>query len=272
MAKRTLTRLFKQETVQERIEKEELPNWAQAHYRTFQKSMFAEFYGESPFPCYFGVDSEQKGWPLYTFCMSMNNEDVLLNLRNVLLEYLEVFEEYSERASLVVFFKPPKRELAEKEYNEIFWDILQFLHEHDPDPWPVQIPTEPDTPEWEFCFGGEPIFPTCRAPFYKKRKSRLNPHGLEITVKPRRIFRGITADTEAGRRARRVIRERLKEYDEVPPHPDLGNWGEKEDREWKQYMLPESQTERHTNCPFEFSQSSTEATHSNNQTTETEKS
>ena len=246
-----LTRLFEQDEIQTRSADGTLPEWAARHYREFRDSMFAEFHGETPFPCYFGVDSEEEGWPLYTFCDSMTDEESLFALRDTILEYLNVYRDYSERASLVVFFKPSDEQLTEEEYNEIFWDILQFLHDSDPEPWPDEIPTDPDTPKWEFCFGGEPIFPTCRAPFYEKRKSRLNPHGLEITVQPRTIFEGITADTEAGQRARRIIRERLEEYDEVPPHPDIGNWGEKDDREWKQYMLPERNDESHTDCPFE---------------------
>lgn len=253
----TLTRIFEQGEVQKRVKNDALPEWAQLHYQEFRESMFAEFYRDSPFPCYFGVDTEENGWPLYTFCESMTDEGTLLDLPDVLLEYLEMYEEYSKRASLVIFFKPPEEQLTEEEYNELFWNILQFLHEHDPEPWPDHIPTAPDTSGWEFCFGSEPIFPTCRAPFYEKRKSRLNPHGLEITAQPRKIFQGITGDTKAGQRARQIIRERLKDFDDVPPHPDLGNWGEKGDREWKQYMRPENNNESHTNCPFEVHKTET---------------
>ncbi len=100
---------------------------------------------------------------------------------------------YSGRTSLVTFFKPPEREFSEGDYHEILWHLLQFLHVHDPEPWPEDIPTDPDDPHWEFCFGGEPMFPTCRAPFYDERKSRYCPVGLEITFQPRTLFEAGTS-------------------------------------------------------------------------------
>jgi len=169
----------------------------------------------------------QNGDPLYTAVPSLSDADALLTLRDRILEYLAVREEHSARASLVTFFKPPERSLSEREYHRTLWHILQTLHLHDPEPWPADIPTDPDDPYWEFCLGGEPMFPTCRAPFYEQRKSRYCPVGLEITFQPRALFEalGVTGDTEAGQHARDVIQGRLEGYDGVCPHADLGDWG-----------------------------------------------
>ncbi|WP_290818612.1 YqcI/YcgG family protein, partial [Halovivax sp.] len=223
MNERGLGSLLDQETVAERVERGELPEWVGDHWRSFEDGLTGERNG-TPFPCFFGVESIRNGDPLYTTVPSLTDKDALLGLRDALCEYLEVFREHSDRASLVTFFAPDDRTVTEADYHEALWHILQFLHVHDPQPWPEHIPTEPDDPYWEFSFGGEPMFPTCRAPFYETRKSRYCPVGLEITFQPRALFEtlDVTADTEAGQHAREVIQDRLEGYDGVCPHADLG--------------------------------------------------
>ncbi|RQG95519.1 YqcI/YcgG family protein [Natrarchaeobius chitinivorans] len=246
--------LCDQATVEKRVESGAAPDWVGAHWNTFRDGLLGER-NESPFPCYFGVESVANGDPLYTAVPSLSDADALLDLGRTILEYLEVYEDHSDRASLVTFFKPPRGELTEAEYHDALWHVLQFLHVHDPEPWPEEIPTDPDDPHWEFSFGGEPMFPTCRAPFYDTRKSRYCPIGLEITFQPRRLFENmdVTADTEAGQRARDVIQDRLEDYDGVCPHADLGDWGVEGDREWPQYMLSENDDQAPDDCPINIS-------------------
>jgi hypothetical protein len=240
-----------QETLVSRVESGDAPDWVADHWRTFRDGLLGERNG-SPFPCFFGAESVRDGEPLYTAVPSMTDKDALLGLGATLLEYLETYQDHSERASLVTFFKPPEESLSEAQYHQQLWHILQFLHVHDPEPWPEAIPTEPDDRHWEFCFAGEPIFPTCRAPFYERRKSRYCPIGLEITFQPRELFDslGVTADTDAGEQARDIIQGRLEEYDGVCPHADLGDWGVEGDREWPQYMLSEEDEQAPDSCPI----------------------
>jgi len=238
MAEPIVGGLREQSAVVERVESGAAPDWVAAHWRSFRGALLGEHDGTS-FPCFFGAESVENGDPLYTAVASMTDKDALLDLGRTLLAYLDVWQEHSDRASLVTFVRPPERELSEAGYHERLWNALQFLHVHDPDPWPEDIPTDPDDPYWEFCFGGEPMFPTCRAPFYETRRSRYCPVGLEITFQPRALFEklNVTGDTEAGQRARGVIRGRLSEYDDACPHADLGDWGVEGDREWRQYLL-----------------------------------
>jgi hypothetical protein len=240
-----------QEQLAARVESGAAPDWVTEHWRTFHEGLTGERNG-SPFPCFFGAESVRDGVPLYTAVPSMTDRDALLGLGRTLAEYLETYREHSERASLVAFFRPPERPLPEETYHRRLWHVLQFLHVHDPEPWPEEIPTDPEDPYWEFCFAGEPIFPTCRAPFYERRRSRYCPVGLEITFQPRRLFEdlGVTGDTEAGQRARDVIQERLSEYDGVCPHADLGDWGVEGDREWPQYMLSADEHRAPDSCPI----------------------
>jgi hypothetical protein len=204
----------------------------------------------SPFPCYFGIEVEREGDLLYAACESTTDPAALLRFRDTLLEYLDTYPDHAERAPLAVFFRPPEGDRGEAYYHERLWNVLEFLHVHDPEPWPDDIPTDPDTSRWEFCFGGEPLFPTSRAPFYDERKSRYSPVGLEITFQPRAVFEGITADTEAGERARDLIRDRMGDYDGVCPHADLGDWGVEGDREWTQYLFREDDDASPDACPL----------------------
>jgi hypothetical protein len=248
---RLVGELQDQATVEARVEAGLAPDWVTAHWTSFRDGLTGERNG-TPFPCFFGAESVAEGDPLYTAVPSMTDKDALLDLGRTLVEYLEVWEDHSDRASLVAFFRPPERPMTEADYHETLWHVLQFLHVHDPEPWPADIPTDPDDPYWEFSFAGESMFPTCRAPFYERRQSRYCPVGLEITFQPRALFENlrVTADTEAGQHARDVIQGRLEDYDGVCPHADLGDWGVEGDREWPQYMLSEDESQAPDQCPM----------------------
>ncbi len=240
--------LLDQETLHARLD--DAPGWLQDHYRTFRESMLDERDG-SPFPCYFGIEVEREGDLLYAACESTTDPAALLRFRDTLAEYLDTYQNHADRAPLAVFFAPFDDDATEADYHERLWHVLEFLHVHDPEPWPEDIPTDPDDPRWEFCFAGEPMFPTSRAPFYDERLSRYSPIGLEITFQPRAVFEGITADTEAGQRARDVIQTRMEAYDGVCPHADLGDWGVESDREWTQYLFREDETQSPSECPLD---------------------
>lgn len=244
--------LVDQATFVERVESGQYPDWARDHWESFYEGLTGE-HGGSPFPCFFGKESVEAGDPLYTVVPSTTDPDALLGFRDTLREYLRVWKDHNKRASLVTFFEPTAETLSEAEYHERLWHVLQFLHVHDPDPWPDEIPTTTDDPYWEFCFAGEPIFPTCRAPFYDDRQSRYCPIGLEITFQPRALFEGmgVTGDTAAGERARDTIRDRVESYDGVCPHADLGDWGVEGDREWRQYMLESDPDQSPEECPID---------------------
>ena len=244
--------LSTQENLEQRVSAGNAPEWVGDHWRSFKDGLLGERNG-TPFPCFFGAESVRDGVPLYTAVPSMTDKDALLGFGETVLEYLDSYKEHSERASLVAFFEPPAEPLSEAAYHQQLWHILQFLHVHDPEPWPEDIPTDPEDPYWEFSFGGVPMFPTCRAPFYDRRNSRYCPVGLEITMQPRQLFEDLdaTAETEAGQKAREVIQDRLAGYDGVCPHADLGNYGT--DLEWPQYMLSEDETQAPDTCPISIS-------------------
>jgi len=243
--------LMDQPTFVDRVESGGTPEWVRAHWETFESGLTGERDG-APFPCFFGAESVRAGDPLYTVVDSMTDPDALRGLGRTLSEYLDGWRDHSDRASLVTFFRPPAEPWDERAYHEALWNVLQFLHVHDPTPWPDDIPTDPDHPKWEFSFDGEPMFPTCRAPFYEERMSRYCPVGLEITFQPRALFEhlDVTADHPTGQEAREIIQRRLEAYDGVPPHPNLGDWGVEGDREWHQYMLPADEEQAPNSPPI----------------------
>jgi len=248
-----VVRLFEQERVEARIANDSLPAWAQRQYESFDEKLLGER-NDTAFPCHFGVDAQRNGGALYTFVPDPTvgaNREVLAD---VLGAYLETHRMHGPRTSLVTLFEPPADPDAwgEREYRDVFWDLLQFLHDVDETAWPADIPADPSHPQFEFCYGGEPMFVTGAAPFFDERASRYNPHGLEVTFQPRSVFEGITGDTEAGQRAREQIHDRLEGYDDVDVHAHIGDWEDDDSHEWKQYLLPDGD-ERYDDdaCPLD---------------------
>lgn len=207
---------------------------------------------DTRYPCHFAVNAERNDSARYLFAGDARDRDALLKVREGLRQYLERYQSIAKRTTLVVFFKPATGDQSEQEYRDQFWRVLEFLNKRDSEPWPRNIPKDPNDPEWEFCFSGEPMFIVGRAPFYTDRKSRYTPYGLEITIQPRRTLDDISGDTMEGQHARSVIRDRLKDYDDIAPHPDIGDYGDPNTREWKQYLPPTSNEESLNEFPFEI--------------------
>ncbi|WP_129113714.1 YqcI/YcgG family protein [Halegenticoccus tardaugens] len=239
--------LFDQSEIQDAIEAGELTTWKKKRYIKFRETMRGTHY-----PCHFAVNAERNDIARYLFVGDVHDRDALFKVREGLRQYLERYQSIAERTTLVIFFKPPNNDQSEREYRDQFWRVLEFLNERDPEPWPSDIPEDPNDPEWEFCFCGESMFIVGRAPFYTDRKSRYTPYGLEITIQPRRVLDDVSGDTIEGQHARSVIRDRLKGYDDVAPHPDIGDYGDPNTREWKQYLLPNSNDESMNEFPFEI--------------------
>ncbi|WP_408959589.1 YqcI/YcgG family protein [Natrinema sp. 74] len=245
--------LLERDRLEERLAAGELADWKATRYRTFRETMTDE---AAPYPCYFAVEAQRKGDFRYVFPESPIDEEALAELVEPLTEFLERYERFGEYPSLVVLFRPPEEDPAVADepsteaYKRQFWSVLRYLQANDPEPWPASVPTDPDHPKWQYCFAGEPTFLVGRAPFYERRRSRFTPHGLEITVQPWGIFEGLTGLDDDGQEARTIIRDRLAAYDDVEMHPDAGDFVDSRKREWKQYMLPETNAESVARCPL----------------------
>lgn len=244
-----MSTLYDRQTIERLIDEGMVPRWQRDRYETFHDALVDD---ASPFPCYFATRAHLAGDLRYGFPAGADTAVGRDQTGDLLASFLDVAPTIDGVTSLAVLFEPPTGDRSPAWYKRQFWGLLQHLHDHDPAPWPDGCPADPADPEFAFCFAGEPIFVVARAPFYERRRSRHTPHGLEVTIQPRSVFDGIEAETPAGDLARSVIRDRLESYDEVDQHPDIGDYGDEETREWKQYMLPETNAESTARFPVEI--------------------
>jgi FPC/CPF motif-containing protein YcgG len=229
------------------IEHGELADWKAMRYETFHETMTDE---DTPYPCYFAVEAEEEGLFRYVFPGAPDDTEARERLADTLETYLDGYESVDEITSLVVLFEPSAAEQSAETYKRQFWDLLEYLGENDPEPWPETVPTDSGHPKWRYCFAGEPMFIVARAPFYEARRSRYTPHGLEITIQPAGVFDGLSGMSDEGQKARSIIRNQLADYDDVPRHPDSGDYADPRQYEWKQYLLPETNNESLARCPL----------------------
>ena len=204
---------------------------------------------ESPFPCTFAVAAAKKRTLRFGFVDDLDDVRAWTSLTTVISTYLDTYQSLSKDTSLVVFFRPQPQVRPIEEYHAKFWSVLQYLHDHDPHRWPADVPEDPDHPMWEFSFGGTSIFVVCNTPSHTRRRSRYSP-GFVITFQPRWVFEGLAPESARGAAARRVIRKRLRAFDGTAPSAALGNYGDPANREWRQYFLPDKNTDAEMGCPF----------------------
>ncbi|SFS54192.1 YqcI/YcgG family protein [Marininema halotolerans] len=236
---RLATNLFTQEQMVEGVD---IPPWLVSEYDVFRKVVL-----DPSFPCYFGAIGERNGELRYTY----TDENAWEDLPNTLRDFLILSRDYPEtRHALALFVKPAPKPHSLEKYQAQFWEILNYLHEHDPTPWPTQLPSDPESPLWEFCFDGEPMFIFSSTPAYTKRISRHLGDSLVLLFQPRRVFNGIEGGTIAGTRAREIIRQKMVHLEGMPAHPDMGSYGDPSTHEWKQYFLPDDNTPVTGKCPF----------------------
>ncbi len=95
------------------------------------RSTEANFAPPPDFPCFFGQAGEARGEMLYTFVAAGCLDELVRNMQQfVRLIHTSPYQ----RASLISFFEPDSRITDHAVFVSRFWEILQFLHEHDDDP------------------------------------------------------------------------------------------------------------------------------------------
>ncbi|MBO9128176.1 YqcI/YcgG family protein [Bacillus sp. 165] len=233
--------LLKNEDMKSR---KDLPKWVGEEFETFSKVV-----SDPTFPCYFGMTALKKGDLRYSF---ISHGD-WSTLPNTIMEFLQLMQQKPLiRRGLFVFVEPEEEERALEYYRDYFWNVLQFLHEKDTQPWPEYIPPNPDHYLWEFSFGGEAIFAFGNAPAYKQRKTRDLGNSLVIGFQPRMIFEGLEGNRPQGAHSRQSVRERVEKWDGLPKHPDISHYGDINHREWKQYFIGDDIQPIEGKCPFHY--------------------
>ncbi|MBP2005875.1 FPC/CPF motif-containing protein YcgG [Halobacillus andaensis] len=222
---------------------EKVPHWVTREYETFR-----DIVTDKTFPCYFGMSAEKRGELSYSY-ITHHNWD---HLPDTIESFIRLFDEQKRmiRHGFFLFVEPEKHVKSIPYYRDYFWEILQYLHNHDHKPWPKDYPTDPDHHLWAFSFAGEPFFAFGNAPAYKQRKTRDLGNSLVLGFQPRRIFEGLEGTSDGGIMSREKVRERVEKWDQLPKHPNISHYGDPDHREWKQYFIGDDVEPIRGQCPF----------------------
>ncbi|SFM37112.1 hypothetical protein SAMN03159341_1295 [Paenibacillus sp. 1_12] len=228
----------------------DLAEWQQDAYRQFG-SMIAD--PDQRYPCIPGRQGFLTNNLRYGFAADPRSEQAVVDVAQLLKQYGACSRETGKYASLVIFFNTPGELVDEsslEDFELIFWSVLNRVSANDPTPWPDHISTDPSDPSWEFCYDGHPYFAFCGTPVHQIRKSRRTPYFL-IAFQPRWVFDEINDSTPFGRNMKKLIRQKLVDYDGVPAHPSLKWYGQENNQEWKQYYLRDDESVP-SKCPFTY--------------------
>jgi FPC/CPF motif-containing protein YcgG len=213
--------------------------WKHSAYEQYQAKLRATDY-----PCFFGQTGELRGEMMYVFVAKDSLAELITSMRQFV--GLIRTTEY-ERCSLVAFFEPDQSLVEHSTFVDRFWQILQFLHQHDSQP---AIERTPDHPLWEFSFEGCEMFVVGSSPTYQLRRSRNLGPGIVLIFQPRGLFIDPATLEPIAIEVRQRIHKRMLAYDGMPVHPDIGFYGLPTNREWKQYALPDDNSPEGGHCPF----------------------
>ncbi|MGI2029918.1 YqcI/YcgG family protein [Endozoicomonas acroporae] len=138
-----------------------------------------------------------------------------------------------------------------KKQHETGWDALNWVHSKDLSPWPSTMPSNPDSPEWSFCFNNIQLFINISSSDHKLLQSRNLGSCLTFVINARENFDVVAnGKTKSGRLVRNQIRDRVRTFNNGLIPKELGFYGEEENLEWKQYQLSENDLKKPTKCPF----------------------
>lgn len=214
-------------------------NWKHEAYEQYKTKLRSPDY-----PCFFGQSGEARGEMLYTFIAGGCLDAFVTNMQRFVSL---IGTPHYERCSLIAFFEPDPSITNHASFVARFWQVLQFLHEHDSNP---AIDKTPDHPLWEFSFEHTEMFVVGASPTYQRRRSRNLGPGIVLVFQPRSLFIDPATSQPIAADVRRRIHKRMLAYDEMPVHPDIGFYGDSINREWKQYALPDDNEPESGTCPF----------------------
>lgn len=224
---------------------DEMPSWSVAVLTGLKTLIEAS---NPQFPCLYGTRALRTGALRYT--LVEDTDDAALDCLAMALErYVCSVSTRPEITSLLAVFPPDSTQLALDDYRRRFWKVLEQLHERDPCPWPSHIPSDPEEHLWEFCFAGEAMFVFAACPAYERRRSRRT-ETFTIAFQPRYMFDRLFEKPIQLERARALIQRRVVAFDDVPPHPDLGLYHDPGNREWRQYVIPDTNEPIKGCCPL----------------------
>jgi hypothetical protein len=221
------------------LRRQSLPAWFPDAY----DALVARLCGPGPdYPCHFGVQGQQRGFNrFWAVDATAPDRYGVRALAGALQAFQYLAARGPRRQSLIVFVGPPHPVPSLACDHSRFWRLLAGLARHDPVPWPADQPHDPADPRWQWCFAGEPWFVFAGSSAHVSRRSRDLGPCLTVVFQSRRVFHGLGGGTRSGQEAKRKVRRGLARYDQVAPHPHLGDAGASSTHKWRQYVLPDNQ-------------------------------
>lgn len=223
------------------------------------KDIASRLSGDSEFPCIFSKNAFRKQLIKFIFVETIEEESWQY-LAEGLTEYVELSKRWDGNLDtayplIVAFSLEVIQAKSVEDYQNFGWQVLQKLHEIDPDPWPEKVAHTPQDPLWSMCFKGMQLFCNMSNPAHSIRKSRNLGQHFILVINPRERFDIFAGNNPSGKKVRANIRNRIECYDGVPHALQLGSY-ENGGLEWTQYGLIEENIERTDRCPFKFTKSS----------------
>lgn len=160
---------------------------------SWQQTVFREFIENAQSPDFLPAAASgqtKDGWR-FVFEDDLTADAISPKLEN----FLKTSANLSSDVALVVFSQP-KKTLPFKSYYLEFWKIISELCSVDSAPWPAHVPLEPYRENWQFYFGGEPIFVRCNNPAYGKLRSRYSSSFMFLFIPVRAILTHISQATD----------------------------------------------------------------------------
>ncbi|MBS4173064.1 YqcI/YcgG family protein [Bacillus sp. FJAT-49736] len=225
-----------------------LDKWQREAFLDFDEKITHKTFRFPCIPAYQGYKLNQLR---FGFADDPRKEKAALELANLLEAYGATSKDMGVYTALIVFFKTPpdlKNLYNVYDFEQIFWKLLNRVNLFDKEEWIESISTNPDHSSWEYCFNRERYFMYCATPAHRNRKSRYFPTFM-LAITPRWVLEEFSASQEKADRMKEMIRKRLVDYDEVPPHPELKWYGGPDNFEWKQYYLRDNDSTLPA-CPF----------------------
>lgn len=229
---------------------EESQDWHRAVFHDIERRL-----GDPAFPCVFSRNAFRKQLLKFIFVESIDASGIQ-HLGDGLKDYVEISKKWNGSIDtayplVVAFSQNAIISQSVDGYHAFGWQVLQKLHEIDPEPWPEEIGKDPNSDSWSMCFNGMPLFCNMSSPAHRVRQSRNLGEHFILIINPRERFDVFAGDTPGGRQVRSNIRNRIGRYDGTPHSLQLSTYGAG-GSEWWQYGLVEDNIERTDKCPFIF--------------------
>lgn len=218
------------------------PLWLIESYAVFRRNVM-----HADYPCFFGRTAEKSGDMYYAYAERESLQDLPATLSHFLTVRTAVA---GRRTNLAVFFKPELRPLEHHEYGRGVWDVLQYLYDHDPHPERNVEPYDPSHHLWMFPFSGTLFFIVAASPSHRLRRSRNLGPGVIMIFQPSDVFIDPQTRQPISAELRETVRQRLRKWDAIAPHPDLGIYPQAENLEWVQFFLSDDSRRETGTCPF----------------------